>query len=215
MVAFAEFAQTSRVIAGAAEADEHRQALGEFGQMIGQPFQRSDRPGRRFGGVATDEDHEQRNQRQADRDDDGGEHIGEDDPHEQDDGHHGRRAQCRQHRGEIVVEVVDAAGDGHGRRGSRPTATAQQCGQDPRPQPLFGFGGQSGAQTAVEPESATAQSGAEEAEDDPHARTAVADDRPNHRLGDENDPHRAGQSGEDGQPQPPPTGRQFEQNRQR
>src|SRR5699024_8242575 len=75
--------------------------------------------------------------------------------------------------------------------------------------------GEAGAQTAVEPESAAAQPGAEEAEDDPRARPAVAEDRPDDRLGDEHDPHRAGQSGEDGQAEPPPAGRQFEQNRQR
>ena len=183
--------------------------------MIGESFQSRHSLRGRLCRIAADEHHEHRHQRQAHRDDDRREDIAEDDAHEQHDGHHCSRGQSRNHGGEVVVEVVDSTGDRDRRIRPRASPTAQKPGKDREPQSSFRFGGQPSAQAAVEPETSATQQRAEDSEDHPQSGSAVVDDGPNQGFGDEDDSHRPAQGGEHGQCQPPPAGRQFEQDRQR
>ena len=215
MVVRAQPAQGPGVLAGAPEADEDGQALGEFGEMVREPLEGAHALLRRLLGVAADEDHEQRHEREAGDDDDRGEDVGEDDAHEQDHGHDRGLREGGDDGGEVVVEVVDAAG--HGDRGLRPrlAGPAHEGAEDPGAQAPLRLSGLRGAQTLIGPQARPSQAGAEDAEDDPERDVTEVEDGAHERLGDEDDADRPGTGGGDCEKERPPAPGQGQEDRQR
>ncbi|SIJ38332.1 Uncharacterised protein [Mycobacteroides abscessus subsp. abscessus] len=206
MVVVAETSQGARVLPGAAEADEDGQSLGELSEVVRELFEGADALLRRLLGVAADEDHEERHEREAEDDDDRREHIGEDDPHEEDGRDDRGLREGGDDGGEVVVEVVDAAGDGDRGLRARLAGAAQQSPEDPGAQPSLGSGGLRGSQAVVGPQARPAQGRPEHAEDDPERDGPEVEDRAHERLGDEDDADRAdggrGESEDEGPPAP-------------
>ena len=120
-IALADLADDARLILGAAERPQRRQAPYHVEEMRRQPAQRVPPLARPLLGVAPDQPHEHRHQRQRQQHDQRGEQVHERDPGDHDDRDDGGEHRLRQVAREIAVQGLDAV---HGEGGDLAGGTA-------------------------------------------------------------------------------------------
>jgi hypothetical protein len=158
----AQLGERCRLLGGAAQPDQHRQAADQLGDVRGDPVQGAGGGGGAVPGGQPDQHHEHRHQRQRDRHQGGREQVGPGQDDEQHRRHHDRLRQRREAGGQRGPEVGQPGGGQHrrgaGAAGGRDRGRGGgEPGDQRGPQLLLGAAGVPGGQELARPPGGRAQ----------------------------------------------------------